>query len=275
MAVGTRSFTSRFAVCGTGTLPVRFSGRPRQAEGLFDLWRFYDRAVRANQDAVQGLGAGLTEEQLTELAFALRAKTTAELAAMQSRFPILGQRMAPWLRCGYVITVDFEETIMLNPDPLFLRKLENRMQPELRAYIELFLTESPNWLEYDGELAIPWDRLRSRIKRWEGFREEKRNLRPLVSDIDRQLKIMFDDYLCGTPNSDVFDENGRLHAYARDSYERFLKVNTDSLYYNLVVSAVTILRKHGWILNRELVRLYEEHGYATDLLKEQLGQLHQ
>lgn len=173
---------------------------PRQAEGLFDLWHFYDRTVRANQDAVQSLDAGLTGEQSSELAFAFRAKTPAALEAIRARFPMLGQRMAPWLRCGYVITADFDATIMLNPDPLFLRNLENRIQPELQAYIELFLHESPNWLEYDGALAIPWDRLRSRIRRWEAFRKQNRGIAPLVSDIDRQIKVMFEDYLCGTPN---------------------------------------------------------------------------
>lgn len=256
LCVAQERFSSRFP-----------AGSAHQAEGLFDLWHYYDRSVSVNQDAIAAVGAGLSGEQFTDLAFALNAKTAVSLTAMQARFPFLRQRMTPWTRCGYVIMADFDETIVLNPDPWFLRKHEDQLMPELRAYVNLFLKESPHWLEYDGGLAIPWDRLRSRIGRWERFRRENRNILPLVAHIDQQIKMMFEEYLCGAPNSLVLGNDGRLRQDLRDSYEQFLRLNTDSGHYKLVADALTIWRKHDWKPDGELVRLYQRYGYDTALLK--------
>jgi hypothetical protein len=248
---------------------------PNQAQGLFELWDFYGASISANQGAFNPLDEGLIGDQYFEVTAALRTGKRTAIDAMFARIPRVKQRMAPYLACGYSIVVDFDDTIMLDSSPVFLRAIQDRIQPGLWTYVQLYLTQNPYWLEYDGGLAIPLDRLRSRIRRWEKLRNENSSILPLTSHIDWALHLMFELYLCGLPNSLPFDDYGRMTDDARASYEQFLRLNTGSREYQLVASALANVKKHDWRLNQELIQLYDAHGYSTGYLKTELDRLHQ
>lgn len=264
LCVAKERFLSRFPITS-----------PKQAEGLFELWDFYGASVRANQDVFDPPAEGLIGDQFWEVIAALRDGKKTTVDAMFARIPAVKQRMAPFLACGYTIVVDFDETIMLDSSPIFLRAIKDRIQPGLWEYIELYLTQNPNWLDYDLGLAIPLDRLRSRIGRWEKLRNENRAVLPLTSHIDSALHFMFEIYLCGLPNSLPFDDYGRMTNDARASYEQFLRINTSSRESKLVASALANLKRNDWRLNQELIQLYDSHGYSTEHLKRELGRLNQ
>lgn len=246
-----------------------------QAQGLFELWDFYAASISANQSALDLPSGSLVGEQFFEVTAALRDGKTDVIDAMFARIPSVKQRMAPFLACGYSIVVDFDDTIMFNSAPTFLRVMQDQIQPRLWAYVELYLKQNPDRLDYDGGLAIPWEALRARIRRWERLRDENRAIVPLITHMDSALHFMFELYLCGLPNSLPFDDYGRMEDEARTSYEQFVRLNTGSREYELVVNALANLEKHDWRLNQELIQLYSEHGYSANYLKGQLGQLHQ
>lgn len=236
-------------------------GSPEQTQHFFELWHWYEESVRANQESIEGrltdgLPAG-TGDQVIE--------------ALSVRKPDLipdpvRQRMMAWTSCGYRIETELA-TIILDQDPYFLRDEAAHVQPELRDYVNLFLKESPNRIEYDGGLAIHPDQLRSRIGRWERFEQAHRNVIPLVRDMNERLQYMFEEYLCGAPNSPVFDDKGEVEPYLRASYKQFLRINTESRRYQLVAHAVQIFERHGWKRNAELIALYRANRLNTEMLE--------
>jgi hypothetical protein len=147
-----------------------------QPAAMFALWDSYERAVRAvNSGPGLSIFEGVPDSEW-ETAIAILRKTYPRSPAQEqaANVPKAWRNAEPWIRCGYGIVPDFADTILLDPDPRFLLRFAERLQPDCRAYLDLYLKESPNWLDYDGALAIPWDRLRSRIRRWERFRAEHR-----------------------------------------------------------------------------------------------------
>ena len=247
---------------------------PNQAQGLFELWGFYSASIHANQDVFAWSENDLTDGQFQELTAALRTGKRTVLDEVLARMPRVRERVAPYLACGYRIVVDFDDTIMFDGNPLFLRAIEDKIQPPLREYVELYLKQSPLWLDYDLGLAIPLEALRARIRRWERLRHEYRTIAPLTSHLDSALHYMFELYFCGLPNSLPFDDYGQMTADARASYQQFLRLNTASREYKLMASSLAILQRHDWLLNQELIQLYEAHGYSTDALKRELARLH-
>jgi hypothetical protein len=240
-----------------------------QPAAMFALWDFYQRAVRA-----VNLGPGLSifegvpyPEQ--EKAIAILRKTYPRSPAQElaASVPKAWRNAGPWIRCGYGVVPDFDDTILLDPDPRFLLQSAERLQPDCRAYLELYLKESPNWLGYDGALAIPWDRLRSRIRRWERFRAEHGSIPELSAHISGVIHTMMEFYLCGMDNSPVFNSRGGIEDHVRDSYEQFVLINKDSKEFALVRDAVDILKRNGWRLSTDLIKLYRDHGYSTEELE--------
>jgi hypothetical protein len=53
----------------------------------------------------------------------------------------------------------------------------------------------------------------------------------------------------------------------RDSYEQFLRINQDSKEFALIRDAVDILKRNGWRLSADLIKLYRDHGYSTGELE--------
>jgi hypothetical protein len=245
--------------------------RGGQPVALFALWAFYDKAVRVNGETVEHLAAGTSDEEAASILAALRTDhAESALRAVGKKVPQVWRRAEQWLRCGYVIMADWDDTIRLDPDPRFLVRFADHLRPDCRAYIELYLRESPVWLDYDGALAIPWERLRSRIRRWERFRAEHMDVPELAAHMNGVIKEMFQYYLCGLDNSEVFDDAGRLIPDLRDSYARFLLLNKDSAEYGLVEQTVKTLRRKQWKLDRDLFQLYKSHGYETERIEPRL-----
>lgn len=242
---------------------------PAQPAAMFALWDFYERAVRA-----VNFGPGLRifegvsyPEQETAIAILRKTRPGSPAQELAAKVPRAWRNAEPWIRCGYAVVPDFDDRLLLDPDPRFLLKFAERLQPDCRAYLDLYLKESPNWLDYDGALAIPWDRLRSRLWRWERFLTEHGSNPELSSHISGVIHTMMQLYLCGMDNSPVFNGHAGIADHVRDSYERFLLLNKDSQEFALVSRAVEILKRNNWRLSTDLINLYRSHGYSTEELE--------
>ncbi len=239
-----------------------------QPTALFALWHFYERAVRA-----VNFGPGLSifegvpyPEQETAIAI-LRKSGGSPGRELAASVPKVWRNAEPWMRCGYGVVPDFDDTILLDPDPRFLLQFAERLQPDCRAYLGMYLKESPNWLDYDGALAIPRDRLRFRIRRWERFRAAHGSIPELNWHISGVIHTMMQLYLCGMDNSPVFNGRAAIADDVRNSYEKFLLMNKDSKEFPLIRQAVDILKRNNWHLSTDLINLYRDHGYSTDALE--------
>ena len=179
---------------------------PGQPAAFFALWDFHERASRG-----VNLGPGLNvfqgipyEDQEKAIEILEEVPRGAPGAGLATTVPKVWRQAEPWIRCGYTIAVEMG-AVFLDPDPRFLLQFAGLLQPDCRAYLEMYLKESPAWLDYDGALAIPWDRLRSRIRRWERFRAEHSSIAELDRHIGRAIHDMMQIYLCGMDNSPVFE----------------------------------------------------------------------
>jgi hypothetical protein len=243
---------------------------PEQPSAMFALWNFYERAVRA-----VNFGPGLSilfegvpyTEQETAIAILRKIRAGSSSRELAANAPKVWHNVEPWIRCGYGVVPDFDDSILLDPDPRFLLRFSERLQPDCRAYLDLYLKESPNWLDYDGSLAIPWDRLRSRIRDWERFRAENGSIPELNTHISGVIHTMMQFYLCGMDNSPVFNGRAGMADHVRESYGQFLVINKDSREFGLVREAVDILKRNDWRLSADLIRLYRDHGYSTEQLE--------
>jgi hypothetical protein len=241
-----------------------------QPAAMFGLWGFYERAVRA-----VNFGPGLSifegvpyPEQEKAIAILRKTYPGSPAQELAASVPKAWRNAEPWIRCGYGIVPDFDDTILLDSDPRFVLQFGERLQPDCRAYLDLYLKESPNWLDYDGALAIPWDRLRSRIRRWERFRAEHESIPELKAHISGVIHTIMQFYLCGMDNSPVFDGGGAITDHVRESYEQFLLINKDSKEIALMRQAVDILKRNRWHLSADLIKLYRDHGYSTEQLEQ-------
>jgi hypothetical protein len=247
------------------------SGR---STAFFALWDFYDQTVRLNQTRVEQIGQGLSPQEYDLVTSGLRMAGAKDRdAQLRATSPRAWRAIEPWLHCGYVIGVDFDQTLALDPNPWFLRALQSVLDSSDRDYLNLFLAESPYSLDHDGALAVPWDRLRSRIAKWERFRAENVKNPQLVQHIDRQLKTMFQYYLCGMPNSEPFGATGELSSELRESYLNFLKLNSGSREYTTIESAIKLLQQNNWKINQAVIQLYRSKGYSIDLLEDEWNRI--
>ena len=242
---------------------------PGQPAAVFALWEFYERAVRAVNfgTGVSIFEGALPPEQETAIAILRRSRAGSPARELAARAPHAWRNAEPWIRCGYRTVPDFDDSMLLDPDPRFLLAFAGRLQPDCREYLELYVKESPDWLDYDGALAIAWDRLRSRIGRWEQFRAGHRSVPELNRHISGVIHGMMQWYLCGMDNSPVFDGRAGLAEPVRASYQQFLLLNRDSREYTLIRQAVAILKRNNWRLSRDLLALYRRHGYSTEHLE--------
>ena len=164
----------------------------------------------------------------------------------------------------------------LKEDPDFLLSLSSNLKGEHREFTRFMGEEAKQRLAEDAALAISWDELRQRIIRWETFAGNHPDLPETEDTIKPQLHRMMQWYLIGIDNTRAYDYDdtyggtAKINSELLNSYENFLRENTDSSYFTLIQGVCDILKKHDFKCQKELGDYIIKNGFEVYYWREYL-----
>ena len=130
-----------------------------------------------------------------------------------------------------------------------------------KEYLKLNANEDKNRFEEDYQILIPWDEIRKRIINRENFI----NKYPTFSEnteIKKYLEGYFKCYIGGLDNSKItnYPRDNKLRLEIKISYEKFIKNNKNSQYYQSIVDYYKLLRKHDFVIGEYVNKFLKEKG---------------
>lgn len=163
-----------------------------------------------------------------------------------------------------------------DPDFLIQVLTDFGVKGRLKKYLTFIFNEEKEKLTVNDKLNISWDDFRKKIIRWEKFLSENPSLtdvlkmeglnselietnseREKMIPADLMLEGMIHIYLMGTDSKENmaydYSGTGKINAELKKSYETFIKDNRSSSYYNLINGVYSILGKHDFVVNQELI----------------------
>ena len=111
----------------------------------------------------------------------------------------------------------------LQSDPDFLREAASVTIGDFKAYLRFNAEECKQRIAEDGGILIPWDDLRKKIIREEGFAKQHPNLPEVEKDLKGSTSWMMNVYLAGIENSSIDNYGVQLTPEVKNSYETFLR----------------------------------------------------
>lgn len=138
-----------------------------------------------------------------------------------------------------------EGSIYLYFDPMYIAINFKDVLPD--NIIEYYLIESEDikeGFEEDGALTIPWDYIRKKIVRYEGYFNEISKINcPYIGKLTKEkINLYLNAYIKGLPNSPI----NYYITEAKSSYEKFLSENKSSIFYEIVKIYYLDLKRNGF-----------------------------
>ena len=122
----------------------------------------------------------------------------------------------------------------------------------IRNYLDFQNAESKKTWTDDAVLLIPWDELRQKLLRYESVVKENSSDSLIVSECNEAMKGILSWYIVGTSNSPTYnDRNKKLYDEVRESWEKYVRENTDSQYFEYVRDALEIAKKNNYNYSKE------------------------
>ena len=178
-----------------------------------------------------------------------------------------------------------EGSIYLYFDPMYVVRNFNKILPEnITEFFRIEADDIQEGFEEDAALTIPWDYLRKKILRYEGYLIRMNNINcPYVMKLTRErIGMYLRAYMIGLENSRIYDYIDE----ARGSYERFLSENKGSQFYKVIESYYYDLRRNNFkfgekeeiiggnrYIGATIVDKNNKQVYVSDVVKEYLENL--
>ena len=126
----------------------------------------------------------------------------------------------------------------------------------IKKYLDFQAAEAKRTDVHDAAVIIPWDELRKKLIRYESFVKENNLDSHIVKECNEEMKRLLTLYIVGTSNSPTHndrDANKKLYDEVRESWEKYVRENTDSKFYEYVRDALEIAKKNNYNYSKEFL----------------------
>ncbi len=135
----------------------------------------------------------------------------------------------------------------------FVDNFRDALTPLVLDYYTVYANDKNKGYENDAALDVEWDVLRQKILRYEEYANKYKDVecgKYYLTAAENMAGIYLNTYLYGMDNTDIYNyETGTLLEGLKVSYERFIKENKSSKYYDIIHD-----KYNGYLKNNFRVR---------------------
>jgi hypothetical protein len=147
----------------------------------------------------------------------------------------------------------------------FGTKFQEVLTEPYKEYLHFRSKEIREGFSEDAGLLISWDQLRYRIITWESFLNKYPTF-PEKQSIQAYLDIYIRVFLSGMDNSRIHDcQDMTLDKDVRAAYEKFIRENKASKYYELVKDYYEMIKRNNFIVPKNVDEYLKNKGYKSYL----------
>ncbi|WP_415405832.1 hypothetical protein ACLHDG_08690 [Sulfurovum sp. CS9] len=133
----------------------------------------------------------------------------------------------------------------------FLKEFGAGLTDAWTKYFKQWNYETINYFSEDGVMLISFEELRKRVVFWESFLNDYPDF-PEGNNVHETLSNYLSFYLSGLYSTLNFSHIPISSTDIRKSYENFLKLNTQSKYYEVVKSQYNIIKDNAFVIDEKV-----------------------
>ncbi len=195
----------------------------------------YEKIIETLQDNLGGSTIGLNAyvfDKIKEDEYKINEKRLTEKELYYKKYGI----KLNYIYKAYLPDVDYNYLI---------KEFNSFISPSMNEYLVFCLKESNKQIIDEGEVLVNWDELRNRLLYLEAF---IKNNPKFAGKEDVQIHL--DNYANYYMGSSLYGDGNKIKTDAKQSFERFIKLNKNSKYYIQVLKQYNLLKKYNFDIQK-------------------------